>query len=49
MIREAIEKATDPTVKNLGQISLEWAEKDLKKEAAPFFAAKQGTESNNDS
>ncbi len=43
LIREAIEKTTDPTVKNLGQISLEWAEKDLKKEKAPFFTAAAGT------
>lgn len=38
LIREAIEKTTDPTIKNLGTLSLEWAEKDLKKEKAPFFA-----------
>lgn len=41
LVQEAIEKTTDPTVKSLGQITLEWAEKDLKKEKAPFFAAKQ--------
>lgn len=39
LIQEAMEKTNDPTIKNLGQISLEWAEKDLKKEKAPFFAA----------
>lgn len=44
LIREAISKATDPTIKNLGEISLEWAEKDLKKEKAPFFAGKQESE-----
>jgi len=46
LIREAIEKAKDPTIKNLGQLSLEWAEKDLKKEKAPFFvsSAKEETE-----
>lgn len=38
MIREVMGKTTDPTIKNLAQISLEWAEKDLKKEKAPFFA-----------
>ncbi|MBA3957797.1 MAG: SctF chaperone SctG [Parachlamydiaceae bacterium] len=38
LIREAMEKTTDPTVKNLGEISLEWAEKDLSKEKSPFFA-----------
>lgn len=43
IIQEAMEKTTDPTIKSLGQISLEWADKDLKKEMAPFFA-KQGTE-----
>lgn len=40
LIREAIEKTTNPTIKNLGEVSLEWAEKDLKKKDAPFFAAK---------
>lgn len=45
LIKEAIEKTTDPTIKNLGVLSLEWAEKDLKKEKAPFFAAqKEGEE-----
>lgn len=44
LIHEAMEKTTDPSVKNLGEVSLEWAEKDLKKEVAPFFAAKQSTE-----
>src|SRR5437764_1477285 len=42
LIKEAIAKSSDPTVKNLGELSLEWAEKDLKKEKkAPFFAAPQ--------
>lgn len=42
LINDAMAKTTDPTVKNLGLISLEWAEKDLKKTTkAPFFAAKQ--------
>jgi lipopolysaccharide biosynthesis regulator YciM len=44
LIREAMEKTTDPTVKNLGEVSLEWAEKDLKKEVAPFFANKPSGE-----
>lgn len=44
LIREAIEKTTDPTVKNLGEISLEWAEKDLTKKESPFFVAKQGNQ-----
>lgn len=40
MIKEAIEKSDDPVIKNLGKISLEWGEKDLKKNRkAPFFAA----------
>lgn len=42
LIQEAISKTDDPTVKNLGEISLEWADKDLKKEKAPFFANTQG-------
>lgn len=37
MIKEAIEKTDEPTIKNLGNISLEWAEKDLKKVKSPFF------------
>lgn len=41
LIQEAMEKTTNPTIKNLGEVSLEWAEKDLKKKEAPFFAAKQ--------
>jgi len=41
LIREAMEKTSDPTIKSLGEVSLEWAEKDLKKELAPFFATKQ--------
>jgi len=43
LIREAIEKTDDPTIKNLGNISLEWAEKDLSKEKAPFFSEKAET------
>ncbi|MBS4168165.1 SctF chaperone SctG [Parachlamydia sp. AcF125] len=37
LIREVVDKATDPTIKNLGEISLEWAEKDLNKKKSPFF------------
>lgn len=44
LIRDAMGKTTDPTVKNLGEVSLEWAEKDLKKELAPFFANKTSGE-----
>lgn len=42
LIREAIEKTTDPTIKNLGELSLEWAEKDLTKKESPFLAGKPG-------
>lgn len=42
MIQECIAKSDDPTIKNLGEVSLEWAEKDLKKEKSPFFASAQG-------
>lgn len=38
LIEEAKAKSDDPTVKNLAEVSLLWAEKDLKKERAPFFA-----------
>lgn len=44
LIREAMRKTDDSTVKNLGTISLEWARKDLSKEGAPFFAGLQKTE-----
>jgi Flp pilus assembly protein TadD len=39
LIKEAMEKSTDSTIKNLGTVSLEWAEKDLYKKTtkAPFF------------
>ena len=37
IIKEAMEKTDDPTIISLGEISLEWAEKDLKKAKAPFF------------
>jgi hypothetical protein len=39
LIHEAMEKSGDPTIKNLGSISLEWAQKDLYKTGSPFFAA----------
>ena len=44
LIREAIEKANDPTIVNLGKLALEWLEKDLNKEKSPFFHAKQEQE-----
>lgn len=37
LLQEIIKKTDDPTIKTLGEISLEWAEKDLKKMKAPFF------------
>lgn len=37
LINEAMEKTDDPTIKSLGKISLEWAERDLTKAKAPFF------------
>lgn len=42
LIQETMGKTTDPTIKSLGAISLEWAQKDLlKKSKAPFFAQQQ--------
>ena len=46
LINEAIEKTEDPTIKNLGKISLEWAEKDLKKSRAPFFSPPKAEKEN---
>lgn len=37
LIRQIIVKTDDTTIKSLGEIALEWAEKDLKKMKAPFF------------
>jgi Tfp pilus assembly protein PilF len=37
IIQDAIEKTKDETVKNLGRVSLEWAEKDLKNLKSPFI------------
>lgn len=39
LIQNAMNKSDDPTIKNLGIVSLEWAEKDLYKQSkkAPFF------------
>lgn len=44
IIKEAMEKSDDPTIKNLGEISLRWAEKDLTKAKAPFFEQAQKKE-----
>ena len=39
LIQEAMQKTTDPTIKNLGAVTIEWADKDLsKKGKLPFFA-----------
>jgi len=38
LIKEAIEASDDETVKSLGKLSLEWAEKDLRKNKSPFFS-----------
>jgi len=43
LILEVIKKTTNPTIKNLGEISLEWADKDLKKKEPPFLTAKQSS------
>lgn len=43
LIQEIIEKTPDPTIQSLGKLSLEWAEKDLKKEKSPFFVSKEAT------
>jgi len=37
LIHTVIESTEDATIKSLGKVSLEWAEKDLKKRKAPFF------------
>lgn len=36
LIQEVIGRTTDPTIKNLGTISLEWADKDLRKMKSLF-------------
>lgn len=42
LIQEAMGKSSDPTIKNLGTISLQWAEKDLKDLKSPFFDHEKG-------
>ncbi len=46
LINDAGEKSNDPTVKNLCNLAIEWAEKDLKKKdhKAPFFSGAQNEE-----
>ena len=43
LINDACEKSDDPTIKNLCNLSLEWAEKDLKKreDKAPYFSSQK--------
>ena len=41
LIQETMSKTTDETIINLGSVSLEWAEKDLKKGESPFALAKE--------
>jgi len=36
LIREAREKSDDPTIKNLSDVCLTWAEEDLKSKTSPF-------------
>lgn len=38
IIQEAKANSDDATIRNLADVSLEWADKDLTKEKAPFFA-----------
>lgn len=45
IIKEAMGKTSDETVRNLGAVSLEWADKDLKKMKAPFFITDEEIES----
>ncbi|MCB1135751.1 MAG: SctF chaperone SctG [Chlamydiia bacterium] len=44
LIKEAKEASDDPTIANLEDISLEWAEKDLSKKgrSTPFFEGEKG-------
>jgi hypothetical protein len=44
LIKEAMQKTDDPTVKNLGETALVWSEKDLKNLKSPFFAAQEAAE-----
>jgi len=44
LVRDSMGKTSDPTIKSLCKLSLEWAEKDLKKEKAPFFASQKEPE-----
>lgn len=46
LIQEAIEKTTDPSVKNLGKTALNWSEKELSKIKSPFFHQEEPEEGN---
>jgi len=39
LIREAREKSDDPTIKNLSEVCLNWADEDLKSRSSPFSIA----------
>ena len=41
LLADAIKKSDDPTIGDLAEVALEWADKDLKKKKAPFFAAEK--------
>ena len=41
LLHEIMKKTTDPTIKNLCAISLEWSEKDLSKSKSPFFTGQK--------
>lgn len=45
LIYEAMAKTTDPTIRNLGELSLEWVKKDLTKKESPFSLAKPSSDS----
>lgn len=40
LVQDIIAKTKDPTIKNLGELSLEWVRKDLSKKESPFSLAK---------
>lgn len=44
LIKEAMKQSDDPSVLHLGEVALQWADKDLKKGAAPFFTQSEGRE-----
>lgn len=44
IIHAAMNESDDQTVKSLGKISLEWADKDLQKSKSPFFTGQESPE-----